>query len=80
MNFVMSIKPKRAFASSENDKKEDRFVRADSVEMEPGMIRTAYMKGFLWFLKMKQRKIKHQLNYFALGSKSFTEFFYEAAN
>jgi len=44
-DFVMSIKSNRTFALSEKDKKEGCFVRADSVEMEPGTILTVYMSG-----------------------------------
>ena len=59
-DFVMSIKSNRTFALNENDKKEGRFVRVDSVEMEPGMIRTVYMKGVSYPLLFCRQVFKNK--------------------
>ena len=59
-DFVMSIKSNRTFALSEKDKKEGLFVRVDSVEMEPGMILTVYMKGVSYPLSFCRQVFKNK--------------------
>lgn len=59
-DFVMSIKSNRTFALSQKDKKEGRFVRVNSVEMEPGTIRTVYMSGIPYPLLFCRQVFKNK--------------------
>ena len=58
--FIMAIKANRTLALSLEDKQQGRYVRVDTLALEPGVVAQVYLKGVAFPLGLAKQVFKNQ--------------------